>query len=382
MERRPSQMPETNALQVLMTSTSYPADLQDWRGLFIRHLADALARCATIRLHLWAPPGELHPEAIPATTPRDRVFLADLMQRGGIAHLLRTGGADALLVPLRLLAALRAAYRRSKADLYHVNWLQNALPIPDDGKPLLVSVLGTDMQLLGKPLMKPLLRRIFSRHPTVICPNAEWMVTPLTEAFGDIAKVRFIPFGIDPMWYAIERRLTTPPRWLIVSRLTRNKLGPLFEWGAPLFADSSRELHLFGPMQEEIELPPWVHYHGPASPESLCRDWFPAAHGLLTLSRHAEGRPQVMLEAMAAGLPILASDLPAHANIVSHAETGWLCHTPEDLPQGLTYFEIPANNLRAGDAARQWAKQQIGTWDDCACRYVRQYHMLIGRPTP
>src|SRR3546814_20018551 len=61
-----------------------------------------------------------------------------------------------------------------------------------------------------------------------------------------------------------------------------------------------RSLHLYGPMEEEVELPGWVHYHGPASPRLLADEVFPAARGLITLSQHAEGRPQVLLEAMAA----------------------------------------------------------------------------------
>ena len=264
---------------------------------------------------------------------------------------------------------------------YHVNWLQNALPLPDDGKPLLVSVLGTDLQLLDKPIMKPLLRRIFTRHPTVICPNADWMVAPLQSAFGDVARVVFTPFGIDPMWYTIRREenmWSIPPRWLAVTRLTRAKLGPLLEWGEPLFRDQSREIHLFGPMQENIPLPDWVHYHGPASPDTLCRNEFPKAHGLITLSRHAEGRPQVMLEAMAAGLPIVASHLPAHENIVVHGETGWLCDSAEDVGRGLKHYEAADQNLRAGQAARTWVSQEIGTWDDCAARYATQYEALSG----
>jgi hypothetical protein len=131
---------KTNSpLRILTVSTSYPVNLNDWRGLFIRHLTDALARRKDLRVNLWAPPGEVHPDVIPATNTREAAFLAQLMQSGGIAHLLRSGGVRALVAPLRLLMGLRAVYRRTDVDLYHVNWLQNALPLPNDGKPLVVS---------------------------------------------------------------------------------------------------------------------------------------------------------------------------------------------------------------------------------------------------
>ncbi|WIM05475.1 MAG: glycosyltransferase family 4 protein [Candidatus Nitricoxidivorans perseverans] len=363
-----------------MSSTSYPSGMDDWKGLFIRHLADALARRPDIRLGLWAPPGETHPKVSPAATARESRWLAQLMLDGGVAHAIRSGGARALTTPATLLWFLHRAYRRqTDLDLYHVNWLQNALPLPANGKPLLVSVLGTDMELLRKPLMRSLLRRVFRHRRTMICPNAEWMVAPLETLFGDLADVRFVPFGIDPVWFGIER----PPlagnahQWIVVSRLTRAKLGSLFEWCAPLFEGRERELHLFGPRQEAVQVPPWIRYHGPASPEALSRDWFPNAAGLITLSRHAEGRPQVMLEAMAAGLPILASRLPAHENIVRHGKTGWLCDGPEDVAQGVGQFEEAELNRQAGRAARDWAAAEIGTWDDCAQRYASLYARLM-----
>src|SRR3546814_3321691 len=119
------------------------------------------------------------------------------------------------------------------------------------------------------------------------------MEAPLRAAVAGVAEVVPVSFGIDPTWYAIERpRIVEPPnRWVVVSRLTRNKIGPLFEWGQPAFASPERELHLYGPMEEEVELPGWVHYHGPASPRLLADEVFPAARGLITLSQHAEAAP-------------------------------------------------------------------------------------------
>ncbi|MGH8213191.1 MAG: glycosyltransferase, partial [Rhodanobacteraceae bacterium] len=181
-------------------------------------------------------------------------------------------------------------------------------------------------------------------------------------------------------WYAIERRIgQAPPIWLAVTRLTAAKLGPLFEWSQTLFANSERQLHLFGPKQEDVNLPPWVHYHGSATATQLSQEWFPKAHGLITLSRHAEGRPQVMLEAMAAGMPIIASGMSAHADIVDDGVTGALVGSPQDYQRELAALEDTATNLRMGAAARARAAREMGTWDDCAARYVRIYQRLLGQ---
>ena len=164
-------------LRLLMVSTSYPANLSDWRGVFMRHLADALARRDDLRLSLWAPPGETHPAIRAAATAAESAWLGALMQAGGIAHLLRSGGVRRVTAPLALVRKLRRVYRRAApdTDLYHVNWLQNALPLPANGKPVLITVLGTDMQLLRLPLMHVLLRRVCRQRQVIICPNANWM---------------------------------------------------------------------------------------------------------------------------------------------------------------------------------------------------------------
>jgi hypothetical protein len=368
----------TRPTRIMLVATSYPRDLGDWRGLFIRHMADALGRRGELDVGMWAPPGERLEAVRDLTNDADRAWLARLMDAGGIAHLWRRAPLRGPIEALSLLRRLHRAYRQHDADLRHVNWLQNALPLPADRCPLLVSALGTDMKLLALPLVRQRLRRVFGQRATAIRPNAEWMVEPLRQAFGDVADVRFLSFGIDPAWFEVNRAPATPSRWLAVTRLTRGKLGPLLERGARWFATGERELHLFGPMQEQVEVPDWVHYHGPIGPEALRRDWFPTATGLVTLSRHAEGRPQVMLEAMAAGLPILASDMPAHANFLRHGDSGWLCDPSGDLAPALEALEDPARNAAIGHAAREWVAREVGTWDDCAARYVDSYRMLLG----
>jgi hypothetical protein len=361
-----------------MSSTSYPESPQDWRGRFIADLAAALARRDGVKLALWAPPGELHANVIAATTSADERWLAQLSQQGGIAHQLRTRKAFAAVTILTLLVRLARAYRRQPADVMHVNWLQNALPLWGTRTPTLITVLGSDFGLLRLPGMTQLLRSVLKQRRAILAPNADWMAPALEKAFGDLAEIRPIAFGVDAPWFDVVR---VPPvnqthHWLAITRLTKNKIGDLFTWGEGLF-DEQRQLHLFGPMQEQLELPAWVHYHGPTHTAELLQTWFPQACGLITLSRHDEGRPQVMLEAMAAGMPVLASNLPAHRNLVQHQHTGWLAATRHDLLQGLSWLEDPLNNQQSGLTARHWIQNTVGTWDDCAERYAAAYRSLL-----
>lgn len=364
-------------MRILMASTSYPRDLTDWRGRFIYNLTAALARRRDLELRLWAPPGTLPAGVVPTTTTGDSTWLNRLAERGGIAHLLRAGPAQGMKWGAGLLWRLYRAYRREgNCDVIHANWLQTALPLLGTRKPLVVSVLGSDLGLLRLPGITPLLRHVFRQRKTIITPNADWMVAPLKKSFGDIAEILPIPFGVDDAWFAVDRAPSETQLWLAVTRVTRKKIGTLFQWGEGLFGER-RQLHLFGPMQESLELPPWVSYHGPTHPAELAESWFPKATGLITLSQHDEGRPQVMLEAMAAGLPIIASDLPAHRDIVNHGVTGWLVRSREETRAGLEWAELPDKNQMAGASARAWVKDHIGTWDDCAARYVALYRKAL-----
>lgn len=362
--------------RALLAATSYPRDAADWKGRFIYDQAAALARQG-VAVALWAPPGELPAGVAAALAGGDAQWLDRLLARGGIAQLLRRHPLAGAWAGWQLLRRLRRACRAARPDFYLIDWLQNALALPDDGRPAVVTVLGSDFRLLDLPGMVFALRRQFRRRQTMLAPNAGWMAPRLERLFGDVASVAPHPFGVADAWFAVVRRPVAERRgWLVVTRITRGKLGALADWGAGLFSDA-RPLHLLGPMQDEIALPGWIRHHGPTHPDELRRDWFPRVAGLLTLSQHDEGRPQVMIEAMAAGLPVIASRIRAHEDLIVDGETGWLVDSRAALAKALAAAEDAATGERVARAGQTFATCRIGTWDDCARRYLDAYRTLL-----
>lgn len=367
-------------MRLLFTSTSYPAGPDDWRGVFILRMLEGLAKRDDLQVAAWCPPGDLPGGVANALQSDDERWLREMTNVGGIAHLLRTRPVLGVRTGLGLVERIRRACNATDADLFHLNWLQSALGLPRSDTPAVVTVLGTDLQILGLPFVRALLARRFSGRRVTLCPNADWMVPILEKRFRSSVRVRCMPFGIDARWYQVERRVdrNTPPRWLCVTRLTPGKLGPLLEWAEAPFGSGERELHLIGPLQDRtVRIPDWVKYHGPAPSEELRTRWFPTATGLISLSTHPEGRPQVMLEAMAAGLPLIASANPAHLDLIRDGRTGRICKDPADFSAALSSVETPAKNAEFGAAARSEAQRRFGTWDDCAARYAAIYKELV-----
>ena len=362
-----------------MVATSYPRDMADWQGLFIRKIADTMGASPELALSLWAPDGPRQESVEYACDDSDREWLGELAGRGGIAHLLRTSPLAALGAGGGLMRRLRRLYRARAAqtDIFHVNWLQNALPLYGMNARAVITVLGTDFKLLKLPGMAAALRRVLASNHCILAPNAAWMEGELARRFGDLAEVRPVNFGIDAPWYTLK--CATPGevnRWLCVLRVTEEKIGRLFEWGEEVFGDRD-QLHLVGPNQGGVAIPTWVHAHGPLPAEELIRDWYPQCCGFITLSEHSEGRPQVLLETLAAGMPVVASRIPAHEETILQGEQGFLVDSREEFLRALEQLRDADTHRRLAQNCRAASAVEFGTWEDCLGRYRQLYGKLL-----
>lgn len=87
-----------------------------------------------------------------------------------------------------------------------------------------------------------------------------------------------------------------------------------------------------------------------------------AAADLFVLPSREEGMSVALLEAMATGLPIVASDIPGNRTLITDGENGLLARPddPESLAATIcSMFDTPTRAAQYGEAARRRAQQEF-----------------------
>jgi glycosyltransferase involved in cell wall biosynthesis len=107
-------------------------------------------------------------------------------------------------------------------------------------------------------------------------------------------------------------------------------------------------------------------------------------HGfdVFVLPSFSEGSPQSLLEAMGAGLPVVATGVGGSAESIVHGSTGFLVepHDPADLAARLLDLaRSPEERRRLGDNAAR-AIREGRTFDAMVGRYDELYRSLLGLP--
>lgn len=103
----------------------------------------------------------------------------------------------------------------------------------------------------------------------------------------------------------------------------------------------------------EIAGRPWARHVG-AVPHARMRSLLEAADVVVNASISEGGMANSVLEAMAVGRPVLASDIPGNRSLVEHGVTGFLFRTEEDLERTAErLIDDPALRRALGDAARE-----------------------------
>lgn len=338
-------------MRVVVLTTSYPREPDDVAGAFVRDAVEHL-RAAGIGVDVVSP-----------ASFRDY----GLAYGHGIVGNLRRAPWKALLVPLFLASFSRAARKAAtRADIVHAHWLVSALPALTTGRPFVVQLWGTDVELARRA---PWIARMLLRRARLVLAPSESLAAAALELGAPDARV--VPSGVE-----IPEAVGAPddpPHVLFVGRLSEEKgIEELLEAteGIP------RVIVGDGPLRDRV--PDAVGF---VAPRELGAYYERAA--VVVCPSRREGYGVVAREAMAYGRPVVATAVGGLADAVEDGMTG-LVVPPRDAPALRTGIERLLGDAelrgRLGAAARADAKERL-SWSVATEATIQAYRDALSRGT-
>ena len=334
-------------MRITVLTTSYPRGPDDVAGVFVRDAVEHL-RGAGSEVDVVSPASFRH---------------FGIAYGDGVVANLRRKPWRVLLLPLFLASFARAARRAARAaDLVHAHWLPSALPALATGKPFVVQLWGTDVELARRAPWA--FRWLLRRARLVFCPSQA-----LAAAAHELGArdVRVVPGGVV---YPTEvGEPEDPPHVLYVGRLSVEKGVPeLLEATAGL----ARVIVGDGPLRDRV--PEAVGFVGP----SMLGPYFERAAVVVCPSRR-EGYGVVAREAMAYGRPVVASAVGGLCEAVEDGVTGLLVPPRDPVALRAALELLLADRAlrdRLGEAARAWSRDHV-SWDAATSSTIAAYREAL-----
>ncbi len=390
--------------KVLVLTTSYPSHEDDPSGVFIAKLLSAIRKRGY---------------SIKVVAPSDGTFYGN-RNIGGIEtvrfgyfwprsleRLTRGAGgipenmAHSLLARLQLLPMMIGFFfvsiaQSRGADIVYANWLGagiiGALVNLFTRKPLVVSFRGDDGYLARDRFSWRILTKWVIARAS--------MVAPVSGELLDIVKGLGIPeqkchlprFGVDTeMFHPAEGKVDGGPgvRLLFVgSLIVRKGLHDLLEALHDPDLDDVRLIvvgeGLYSPqlmeMCDRLGLKNRIDWKGIVPPVEVAA--LMRSSDILCLPSYMEGRPNAVNEAMASGLPVIATRVGGIPDMVEEGKTALLfdAGNVQELRQCLLQLvSDPKLRRRMGAAGREFLVKTGVSWDSTAEEFDEIFSGIIGK---
>jgi glycosyltransferase involved in cell wall biosynthesis len=337
-------------LKVAVLTTSYPRSANDAAGRFV---ADAVEHVRERGVD------------VEVVGPEQFRHYGIAYGHGVLGNLCRRPWL-ALLLPALLASFVRAA-RRTDADLVHAHWLPAGWIAARTGRPYVVQVWGTDVELARRA--PALARSVLGGARLVIAASNE--LAESARALG-ARKVRVIPSGVDLPAQVGEE--ADPPEVLYAGRLSLEK-------GVLELVEAADGLDLVvagdGPLRGRV-----AGARGFVRHDELQRLYARAA--VVVCPSRREGFGVACLEAMAHGRPVVATRVGGLLDLVVDGETGIAVppHDPAALRSALDRLLADSGlRRRLGLAGRERARTHF-SWDRVTDATLAAYAEAVGTMEP
>ena len=280
----------------------------------------------------------------------------------GIVGNLRRRPWLVFLIPALLASFVRAA-RRVEADLLHAHWLPAGWVAARTGKPYVVQVWGTDVELARRA--PRIARGILRGARLVIAASTD--LAERARALG-AADVRVIPSGVElPPEVGAE---ADPPEILFAGRLSPEK-------GVLELLEATQGLRLVaagdGPLRPRV----------PAAlgfvPHDQLQQLYARAAIVACPSRR-EGFGVACLEAMAHGRPVVATAVGGLRDLVVDGQTGVLVPSRDPAALRAAFDRLLGDRelrRRLGSAGRERAQRHF-SWQTVTDATLDAYAEAVG----
>jgi glycosyltransferase involved in cell wall biosynthesis len=309
-------------MKVLVLTTSYPRDADDPAGRFVADAVDAV-RARGCEVDVVSPAAFRH---------------FGIAYGHGIVGNLRRRPWLALLVPAFMLSFRRAA-RRRECDLVHAHWLAAGAVAATLGKPFVVQVWGTDVELAQRA---PWLARWIFRRARLVLAASPFLAEEARRLGA--RDVRIVPTGV-----AIPEHVREPDAPLHV--LYVGRLSP--EKGIEDFLAATEGMPRVVVGAGPISVPEGV---GLVPPTELGAYYERAA--VICVPSRREGYGMVAREAMAYARPVVATAVGGLVDAVEDGVTGVLTDRTGLRPAIERLFGDVDLRARLGSAAREKAVRE------------------------
>ncbi|MBM7120580.1 glycosyltransferase [Dyella kyungheensis] len=392
-------------MRLLALTTSYPLRTGSSAGVFVqslyRHLsvgyaidvicpADSKPATATVD------DGAASGIRIHAVRYAPRAWRTLAQGSGGVVTGLRRSPWHALLLPGLLIALFwRCLMSAGDADLIHANWSICGVMAGIVGrlrrKPVITTLRGSDVARATRSRLDRSILNLAVRHSRIVICVSVAMAEQLRTRFPHrVADIHACLNGADEAFFQIDRAVSggTDLRVLAVGNLIRLKgFDVLIE--AVARARQRERLHVCivggGPEREpllaqaaSLGVSSCITLVGSVPATEIPKQVSEA--DVFVLSSRSEGRPNVVVEALAGGLPVISTDLEGVQGMVRNGDTGWLVAVDDADAMAAALDEAVTDRVelqRRGERARAVARTQIGTWADTARCYTTLFQTAL-----
>lgn len=412
-------------MHVCMLTSSYPRSDEDGAGSFIRSLAKNVAR-DDCRVTVLAPHDGGSPCPPADTSVSVRYFQYSPVDRLRVLGYGRSLRADVQLRPevyaglgayfSAALYATLACIWRDNAEILHCHWVVpsgfiGAVAARLTGRPLVISLHGSDAYLASKSKFAGLAAGFALRAARAITTCSQDLADRAIALGAPAQRTTVIPYGVDTDPFLgdpdskqdLSRRLGHGDRELVVAavgRLVRKKGFEYLLRAVPsiLNAAPGRVRLVIGgdgdlwnellSMATDLGIEGDVVFAGNLSRRQVASVLTGSDIVVLPSVRdewgNVDGLPNVLLEAMAAGKPVVTTPVGGIPSVVQSGHNGVL--VPERSSDAIAAAVIelictPADRNRLGQAARETVRCNY-SWARIADEFARLYRSVCTSTAP